>query len=67
MPQLTKAKYEKIRLAGQRMSNLCFNLSQNEAIPADYRKTMKECYLEWDDALHKEVPAVELDGTECKR
>jgi len=40
--------FEALRDAGQLMSNLCFNLSQDKAIEERHRETMQECYIKWD-------------------
>lgn len=45
-----------ILLAGQKMSNLCYNLAQRETIPAHDRQTMKECQEEWDAVYPKRKP-----------
>lgn len=50
MPYLKSATFERLRLAGQHMSNLCFNLWQHERCDGD-RATMKECQIAWDEAL----------------
>lgn len=42
-----------ILLAGQKMSNICYNLAQREAIPAKDRQSMKECQEEWDAVYPK--------------
>lgn len=33
---------------GQMMSNLCFNLAQNEKYDAAHRQSMKDCQKNWD-------------------
>jgi hypothetical protein len=33
---------------GQMMSNLCFNLAQNEKYDATHRQSMKDCRENWD-------------------
>lgn len=43
----------KLRSAGIRMANLCFNLSQSPTNP--YAKEMKELYREWDAANNEEI------------
>ena len=37
---------------GERMSNICFNLSQHEdtKLDADARRSMRQCQLQWDAA-----------------
>lgn len=35
---------------GGQMANMCFNGAQQDSIPADYRKTMTELRLKWDNA-----------------
>lgn len=37
-------------VVGCRMSNICFNLSQNDQIQESVRETLKEFQLEWDAA-----------------
>lgn len=39
--------FDALLLAGEKMSNLCFNLSQTESAHA---ATFKACYKEWDAA-----------------
>lgn len=36
------------RLVGQMMSNICYNLAQNEAYDAQHRQSMKDCREAWD-------------------
>lgn len=36
------------RRCGLMMSNLCFNLAQDEKIEARHRDTMAQCWREWD-------------------
>lgn len=43
-----KAELAERRKWGQMMSNICFNLSQNEAYDAMARQTMKDCRENWD-------------------
>lgn len=33
---------------GQMMSNICYNLSQNESYDAQHRQSMKDCRGMWD-------------------
>lgn len=33
---------------GQMMSNICFNLAQNEAYDAQHRQSMRDCREMWD-------------------
>lgn len=35
---------------GEKMSNICFNLSQDSNQSEANRHSMKECYRQWDDA-----------------
>lgn len=35
-------------LAGSMCSNICYNLSQDDSIRADYRHSMREAYKAWD-------------------
>jgi len=55
----TKAIVEPILLAGQKMSNLCYNLAQIKEITDKHRLAMKECQEEWDKAyaLRRSAPA----------
>jgi hypothetical protein len=51
--RLNKKQIEAILLAGQRMSNICFNLSQRDGtrlLTPEERRSMKECQQEWDAA-----------------
>lgn len=48
---------ERLRIAGQRMSNLCFNLRQpSAAFEERHRAEMEALYKAWDAAARKESP-----------
>lgn len=36
------------RQSGQKMSNICFNLAQNEAYDPTHRQSMRDCREMWD-------------------
>lgn len=40
---------------GGKMSNLFFNLAQNEAVPPEHRETMRQMCERWDKTI-KELP-----------
>lgn len=42
---------QKILQAGAWLSNIVYNLQQNENIPLHVRESMRECYKQWDDAV----------------
>jgi len=44
------------RSIGRQMANLCFNLSQSEKIPAEYRTIMRELCERWDAIKRSEEP-----------
>lgn len=47
---------QKLILAGTKLSNIVYNLEQNDKLPEHVRQSMIECYKEWDEAvkqLHK--------------
>ena len=46
-------KFDALLIAGAKLSNICFNLSQRAAIPETDRKVMKESQVEWDTAKSK--------------
>lgn len=54
--RVNRSTLDAIRVAGQKMSNLCFNLSQ---MPHNkHAREMQELYREWDEAalrLHGET------------
>lgn len=52
--QLRKEIHD-LRLVGQQMSNLCFNLSRDDSIAEHYRDLMDECYKEWDSIERSET------------
>ena len=39
------------RRCGQMMSNICFNLSQNDKYDATHRVSMKDCAHDWDSIV----------------
>lgn len=41
---------EAVLSAGERLSNIAFNLSQDDRIDSRHRKSMKDCQTEWDAA-----------------
>ena len=43
-----RAELVERRWWGQMMSNLCFNLAQNEAYDPTHRQSMKDCRENWD-------------------
>jgi hypothetical protein len=45
--------FDELFIAGEKMSNICFNLSQRESIPDNERASMKETQVEWDQAKSK--------------
>ncbi len=45
------AAFDALECAGRGMANLCFNLSQQDYIPASLRMSMKKAQGEWDAAL----------------
>lgn len=49
--RVNRAALEALRIAGQRMSNLCYNLAQES--PNHHRVAMYEGYKEWDAAVRK--------------
>lgn len=50
---MSKRKLDPLLLAGERMSNMCFNLSQRDNIEAPTRQLMRELCSEWDYARRK--------------
>lgn len=40
----------KLILAGQKLSNICYNMKQNDTLPQHVRDSMEECVKEWDEA-----------------
>lgn len=48
MPYLSKDKLEKLLVAGQRMSNICYNLSQSSGLLEQHRTSMKDSQIDWD-------------------
>ena len=54
MKKLTFNQIESQRAIGQQMSNLMYNLCQNDKIPKEYRQMMKELVVEWDNTLNKD-------------
>ena len=42
------AELKERRLAGDLMSNICFNLSQLTVISETTQKSMEDCYKAWD-------------------
>lgn len=40
-----------VRAAGDQMSNICFNLAQQDKYPADLRKTFDQCRRNWDASV----------------
>jgi hypothetical protein len=46
--QAMQAELNARRQCGQIMSNICFNLSQNEAYDAQHRQSMRDCREMWD-------------------
>lgn len=53
--RISEVRMREILTAGQMMSNICFNLAQRDSIPADVRKSMKECQQQWDSKYPKIV------------
>jgi len=47
MPNLHKIDAEKVRIAGQKMSNWLFNLYQSDEFKK-HKETMRELVAEWD-------------------
>ena len=43
-----------LRLIGQKMSNVCYNGSQDRLIPEEYRKLMKKLQQDWDQVERSE-------------
>lgn len=46
--QFLRAELDARRQWGQMMSNLCFNLAQNEKYDAAHRQSMRDCREGWD-------------------
>lgn len=44
------AKADMLKLIGDKMSNVCFNLCQRERITKADQETLRQLYREWDDA-----------------
>ena len=42
-----------LRQAGDAMSNICFNLAQDDKQTAHLRKTFDQCRKDWDTALRQ--------------
>lgn len=42
---------EALESAGSGMANICFNLSQDNSLPASVRQSMKTGQMQWDAAL----------------
>ncbi len=47
---MSKRKLDPLLLAGERMSNMCFNLSQRDNLDQSTRQMMRELVTEWDFA-----------------
>lgn len=56
MPFITKDRLATLLMAGTRMSNICFNLSQDKSIPYQHRGSMKDSQTEWEHARHDLLP-----------
>lgn len=41
----------RVRLAGEAMSNVCFNLAQDANQAEHLRRTFKDCQRDWDNAI----------------
>ena len=48
MPQISKERLDALLLAGHRLSNICFTLSQDKE--NENASIMRECYQDWDRA-----------------
>lgn len=51
-PAPIPAQTQSIREAGSKLSNIAFNLAQDEILPAAWRASMDESWKEWDAAVH---------------
>lgn len=45
---------DKVRIAGQKLSNLAYNLAQRHDLPAGYQESLDAARKEWDAALDQE-------------
>ena len=43
-----RAELSQRRQCGQMMSNICFNLAQNESYDPQHRQSMRDCREMWD-------------------
>ena len=52
-----------LKLAGQKMSNICYNLAQrtSNVITDDERESMAACQKEWDEACRAQVASQVLE------
>lgn len=51
MPYIKKENLEKLVTAGIFMSNICFNLKQNNSLSDQHRQSMAESQIRWDKEL----------------
>lgn len=49
-----RAELEAVKLAGDGLSNIAYNLAQDESIPPRFREAFKKGYEEWDRAIKGE-------------
>ena len=40
----------KLIIAGQQLSNICYNMKQDKSLPEHVRASMERCVKEWDEA-----------------
>jgi len=51
MPSISRNTLEAICMAGQKMSNILYNLKQSDKQEPRNRQMMGECQQEWDDVM----------------
>jgi hypothetical protein len=49
--RFTASQVDDLLRAGQRCSNVCYNLAQDESLKEGHRESMKTAQRQWDKAL----------------